>query len=184
MIEIFNKIIIDLTNYSSLLVVIIGLVSNYLKPFIKSQDFFEKDIGLILSEIKEKTCKEHTSLLKNAIDIDSLPSLRGTPSNTSDLINNYTVLLFKSIERTFELKKILRKVRSIYKFLFYSTMIGLIVFLLNTVLTSIIEVNKYITMILMILMILMIFGQIYGMFLLKGIEEKYKFFKEEFLGSS
>ena len=184
MTEIFNKIIFDPTNYISMSVLIIGLVSNYLKPFIKSQDFFEEDIGLILSEIKEKTCKEYFSLLKTAIDIDSLSALRGTPSNTPDLINNYTVLLFKSVERTLELKRILRKVRAIYNFLFFSTTIGLIVLLSNSILKSIIKVNKYITIILMISMILLILGQMYGMFLLRKIEGKNKFFKEEFLGSN
>lgn len=184
MAEIFNKIIIDPTNYISLLVLIIGLVSNYLKPFVKSQDFFEEDIGLILSEIKEKICKEYFSLLKTALDIDSLSSLRGTPSNTPDLINTYTALLFKSVERTLELKKVLRKVRTIYSFLFFSTIIGLIVLLFNSILKSIVEFNVYVTIILMISMILLIFGQIYGLFLLRRIEGKNKFFKEEILGSN
>ena len=186
MIEIFNKIIIDPTNPISFLVLIIGFVSSYLKPFIKSQDFFEKDIQLTLSEIKEKICKKHLSLLKDAIEIDSLSSLRGTPSDTKDLIDNYTTSLFKNVERTLELKKVLKKIRFIYNFLFFSTIIGLIVLVFNSIVKGIIEFdfNKYVTVTIVVFMIFLILGQIYGLFQLRRIEEKNKFFREEIFDSN
>lgn len=184
--EILNKIIIDPTNHISFVVLIIGFISNYLKPFIKSQDLFENDIQLILSEIKESICKEHALLLKATIDIDSSSALRGTPPNTPDLIGNYNTSLFKSIERTLKLKRLLKKVRSVYNFLFLSTIIGLIVLVFNLVSKNIMELNfnKYVIMTVTVLMTALFLGQIYGLFQLRKIEEKNKFFKEEILGSN
>ena len=177
---------IDLTNHISFVVLIIGFISNYLKPFIKSQDLFENDIQLILSEIKENICGEHALLLKAAIDIDSSSVLRGTPPNTPDLIGNYNALLFKSIERTLKLKRLLKKVRFIYNFLFFSTVTGLIVLVSNLISKNILEFNfnQYVIITIIALMTALFLGQIYGLFQLRKIEEKNKFFREEILGSS
>ena len=170
---------VDIQSPSFISPVIVLVTSlSFLKIFIREQGVLEKDINLILSKLKEKTCVSYNSLLKASVDSDAFIPLRGDSKNQPDLINDHVNILFKNIKKTFELRKLLYKTKFIYTFLMLSRVIPLIVLFAVSVIQNIIDFNMYIEMSITSFMAILFVGLIYEIFYLKRIEEKIKSFEE------
>ncbi len=175
-----------------LAVLAVGFVSHYLKPFIKTQDVLEKEIKLLLSKLREKVCANYSLLLEKAmseasLDVGKPSSLRGGPPDKPDIIDSHAQTLFKSIEKSLDLKKYLRKIRAVYRCLFISTILGLIGLILTFIIygSSIINDDSmalYKNIISCIMLIILI-GQIAAVFFIRGIDGKIQFLEEEILDS-
>ena len=169
----------------SLLTLCTGLVIRYFQPFIKNQEVFEKDIKLLLSKFKEKVCTEYNLTLENAVlqaslDASNLSSLRGSPPHKPDLIGNYTNILFNNIEKTSQLKRLLKKIRTIYNFLFISVVLAFIALAISLSVKNNIIFNNYAGYVMYILF----FGQITSFVCIRYWGEQVKFFEEKVLEHS
>ena len=187
-----NFNIIGLEYFTPLVVLTIGLASQYLTPFFKSQDILEKEIKLLLSKLHERVSISYSSLLEKALlndslDISNVSSLRGMPPHKPDLIGNHTKTLFRSIENIFYLKNFLNKVRFIYSFIFYSVIIAVIFLIISfcfkqLINNTTIESYKHIIQnIIQGIMFIFLFGQIGGICYIRNIEKKIKSLEEELL---
>ena len=179
------SIIFQYPSVSPLTVLAVGLVLYHLKPFIKSQDIFEREIKLLLSKLREKVCTNYSLLLEKAmsatsLDVRDFSSLRGKPPDKPDIIDSHAKTLFKSIEKSLDLKKHLRKIRAIYSFLFISTIAGLIGLIFSLISYDNITVYKNI---ISNIMLIFLFGQIAGVIYIKNTERKIQFIEEEILDS-
>ncbi len=179
--------ILSFDDILSLIVLFLGLVSYYFKPFIKSQYNLEKDIKLLLSKCKEKVCTAYSLILEKAVlegslDKDITSSLRGSPPNKPDLIGNYVNVLFNNVEYVSLLKIYLKKVRLIYNILFYSSMVALVVFIYNLIIRntslkeSIADIGEY--NLTLLLMSCLCIGQIVSIICIRYLGNRVMYFEE------
>ena len=172
----------NLLAFANLFTGLFGLLLYHLKPFIKSQDRLEQDIELLLCKFKEKVCVEYIRILEKAVlkaslDESNLSSLRGSPPHKPDLVGNYTNIFFNSIERTFQLKSLLKTIKFTYNFLLFLVVTPFIIFFISLVFKNIIDFKKVIE----VAIYLLFFGQIASLLFIRYLGGRVNFFKEKVL---